>query len=193
MRLVVGGSGGGRGGPRHVWRGGGRCWAIEAPAGIGAGVYAAGGGFRAGVYPARAALTGMWTYRHAALLFPVCFPLCCVGSAASDGQPAAGLASPPKAGPPSEGATGGGAASSGGGGSGKRGGGGGGQDFERRSDFERQVTTIRQQVERVRANLAKAEQYVFACTWGGWGGWGGDRSGVHAPAGRAGGGALDAA
>ncbi|KAK1863508.1 hypothetical protein I4F81_006063 [Pyropia yezoensis] len=63
-------------------------------------------------------------------------------------------------GPPSEGTTGGGAGSSvggggGGGGSGKRGQVG---DFVRRSDFERQVSTIREQVERVRANLAKAEQ-----------------------------------
>lgn len=58
----------------------------------------------------------------------------------------------------------------GGGGSGKRGQVG---DFERRSDFERQVSTIREQVERVRANLAKAEQYVDQR---GWWGRGGERS-----------------
>lgn len=83
-------------------------------------------------------------------------------------------------GAPSEGATGGGVGSSAGGGagvgSGSGTGSGGGKrsqvagDLERRSDFERQVSTIREQVERVRANLAKAEQYVFwgaerGCPW----------------------------
>lgn len=94
---------------------------------------------------------------------------------AHDRQGAAAAHASTAGGPPSEGTTGGGAGSSvggggGGGGSGKRGQVG---DFVRRSDFERQVSTIREQVERVRANLAKAEQYVDQR---GWWGRGGERS-----------------
>ncbi|GAB0498550.1 hypothetical protein MMPV_009896 [Pyropia vietnamensis] len=100
------------------------------------------------------------------------------GAAAPPPRPVAARQTVPPAhasatgGPPSEGATGGGAGSSGGGGAGAGSAGGAGVgggkrgqvagEYERRSDFERQVSTIREQVERVRANLAKAEQILDA-------------------------------